>query len=99
MLYLTIFIYCFATALSSSVQNPILSGGGTATTVRIPGNTNARYCSDHENDIFMIERVDLVPNPPIPYVTPLHAHTIQPYPSDSFPASCCIHDNADLGMV
>lgn len=33
----------------------------------------------------MIEGVDLVPNPYIPYVTPLHAHTVQVYPSDFFP--------------
>jgi len=34
----------------------------------------------------MIERVDLAPNPPIPYVTLLYTHTIQLYPSDFFPA-------------
>lgn len=67
MRFLPLFTFYFAAVLSSSVQKALLPGhNGHNDVVLIPGHTNACLCSNAETDIFDMERVGLVPNPPIP---------------------------------
>ena len=35
---------------------------------KVPGDNPLYFCSDPKNDILEIEKVDLDPNPPTPYV-------------------------------
>lgn len=45
-------------------QTPI----GTLGDQVVPGENPMTFCTSPENDLLQIERVDLEPNPPVPYV-------------------------------
>jgi hypothetical protein len=38
---------------------------------KVPGDNPLYFCSDPKDDIAQIKKVDLSPNPPVPYVCPL----------------------------
>ena len=53
-------------AFSGGVANPF--GDDDDDKTRIPGDSPLKFCSlDHEDDLVVIERVDLNPNPPLAY--------------------------------
>lgn len=38
---------------------------------KVPGDNPLHYCGDPAEDLLTIEKVDLSPNPPLPYVFPI----------------------------
>lgn len=36
---------------------------------KVPGESPLEYCGDTRDDILDLEKIDLTPNPPIPYVS------------------------------
>lgn len=75
--------------LSSSILTLLLStlvaadglsffGGGAQKALgdgeAIPGDNPLTYCKkDHSDDLLVLEKVDLSPNPPVKYDLPLHS--------------------------
>jgi hypothetical protein len=68
----------FLAALSavSVSASPSWMGGDQVTIqeeYKVPGDNPLYFCGDPANDLLKIEKVDLSPNPPKPYVFPIGA--------------------------
>lgn len=60
----------FALPKSDDAQRPILIPQRYAenTDLTIPGDSPVKHCADPANDIFTIDRLDVLPNPPRRYL-------------------------------
>lgn len=58
----------FSLSLGGSFGQKTLGDGDA-----VPGDNPLKYCKkDHDDDILVLEKVDLTPNPPLKYDLPSH---------------------------
>lgn len=70
---LTILLLAAIGAASVSASPSWIPGGGQVVInedLKVPGDNPLYFCSDPKDDIVQIKKVDLSPNPPVPYVNP-----------------------------
>jgi hypothetical protein len=68
---LTTLLLAVMGAASVSASPSWIPGGGQVAInedLKVPGDNPLYFCSDPKDDIVQIKKVDLSPNPPVPYV-------------------------------